>query len=376
MEGTIQNAAREIVGRRDFTIVLIMLMHLKFFAQNVLGMDFLVLDMVLVALMLFCIDYRRIRYSFFILIPWAAVSVINPGARGMLLIFLITYIVSELPLRAILWYNLVSQALVFCIVSILLLLGVTESVMFDQTAWDARIRYDFSMGNPNTFALFIYSFLINLYLYAGLRNRPVMWAILAVTLLVSKYTGSRTFMIAMALLFVVHVFRNMWKNHPKLSRTILLTMPAIMLSAVIYISLNYTDFPVINLLFTGRFRLYNMLMTTVSPMQTLVGVPDVNTMVIDNSFIHMLYEGGIIPVGVFFYLYYTAMIHSDGNDLSIMMPLLVSVFMVGLTENILTFALLFGNMIVWVILYKIYMGESISEMLEPEYEEDSGVSSL
>ena len=59
-----------------------------------------------------------------------------------------------------------------------------------------------------------------------------------------------------------------------------------------------------------------------------------------------------------------------------MMPLLVSVFMVGLTENILTFALLFGNMIVWVILYKIYKGESISEMLEPEYEEDSGVSSL
>ena len=376
MEGTIQDTAQEVVYRRGLVLALIMFLHLKFFVQNILVTEYFVLDFALIFIVLLCLDYRRVHYSFFILVPITAVSLINPAARGMLIIFLITYIVSKLPLRTILWYNLVAQTLVFCFTSISLLLGLTESVMLDQTVWDTRIRYDFGMGNPNIFALFIYSFLINLYLYAGLRSRPVMLAILVITLMVSKYTGSRTFMIAMAVLFAVHLFRNMWENHPKISRTCLFVMPIIMLSAVVYISLNYTDFPVINLLFTGRFRLYNMLMTTVSPTQTLVGVPDINTIIIDNSFIHMLYEGGIIPVGVFFYLYYTALFHSSGKDFTIMMPLLVSVFMVGLTENILTFALLFGNMIVWIILYKIYMGESLSEMLEPQYEKDSSLPSV
>ena len=373
MEESIQDTAQEVVYRRGLVLALIMFVHLKFFVQIVLDKELLVFDLMLYSLLLFCVDYKRIRYSFFVLIPMAAVSLINPAARNMFVIFLMTYIVSKLPLRTVLWYNLVSQTLVFCLAAISLLLGVTESVMFEQTALDMRIRYDFGMGNPNTFSLFIYSILINLYLYAGVRNKTVMWILLAITLAVAKYTGSRTFLVAMLFLILCNMIRNKLESWPRFSRIVYFSMPLILIGAIFFFSLNYRTFPLVNILFTGRFQLYNALITSVSPVQALVGSRLVNDMTIDNSFLHLVYGGGLIALGVFFYLYYNAMFHSDRKDMSILLPLFTSVFMVGLTESILTFALLFGNMIVWVILYKIYMGDSLSEMLEPQYEEDSSL---
>ena len=113
-------------------------------------------------------------------------------------------------------------------------------------------------------------------------------------------------------------------------------------------------------------------------MQLLIGTPLINEKTIDNSFLHIVYEGGIIPLAVFLYLYYNLLFKSNSKEMSILLPLFISVFLVGLTESILTFTLIFGNMIIWVIMYKVFMGETLTEMLNinEDNEEDCRIPSI
>lgn len=363
MDGSLRGTDAQVIYRKGLVLSLICFVHFKFFVQIILGIEFFLFDMILYIMLLACVDYRRVRYSFFILLPVAFVSLINPAARNMFVIFLLTYLVGKLPLRTTISYNLIAQGLIFFFSTICLLLGITESVMFEQTAIDTRIRYDYGMGNPNTFALFIYSALLNLYLYIGIRKRYVMWIILAIALATAKYTGSRTFLVAMIFLLICNMLRGFFATRPRLSRFLLAIMPVVLISAIFYFSLHYQEYPAVNILFTGRLELYNSLITSVPPSQMLFGSPLINEKTIDNSFLHVVYEGGIIPFAVFLFLYYNAAFRSKGSEIAVLIPVFVSVFMVGLTESILTFVLIFGNMIVWIMMYKIYMGEKISDML-------------
>lgn len=364
MENTISDINRPRIYRTGLILFLIMFVHLKFFVQIILDMNVVLFDILLYVLLLACIDYRHIRYSLLVLLPIAMVSLLNPAARNIFVIFLLTYIISNLPFKTILRYNIISQILVFLLASICLYLGITQSVLFQQTVLDSRIRYDYGMGNPNTFALFTYSAIINMYLYYGIRNKYVMWIILMVTLAVAEYTGSRTFLVAVIMLLLFNFMRGRLIKWNKLSKVTMFVMPIILFAVIFYFSINYVQYPAVNLLFTGRLELYNSLISSVPITQLVIGSPLINEMTIDNSYLHIIYEGGVIPFAIFLYLYYNSIFKSSASDISILLPLFVSVFMVGLTESVLTFTLIFGNMIIWVIMYKIYLGESLSTMLK------------
>ena len=378
MDGTLQQQTMPIVYRKKLVLFLIMFIHLKFFVQIVMDIQFVLMDLALYGLLLACIDYRRIRWSFVLLVLIAMVSLMNPAARNIFVIFLLTYIISKLPLQTILWYNLISQIVIFSVATIFLLLGITEAELFQQTVFDTRVRYDYGMGNPNTFALFTYSAIINLYLFAGYRNRWVMWIIFIVGLVVAKYTGSRTFLVAVLSLIICNLIKRRFEIRKNITKVIYAVMPLLFFGIIFYFSINYMEFPAVNLLFSGRLELYNSLITQSSPMQVLIGTPLINEKTIDNSFLHIVYEGGIIPLVIFIYLYYNLLFRSNLKELSILLPLFISVFMVGLTESVLTFTLIFGNMIIWVIMYKVFMGETLTEMLNitTDNEEDCRISSI
>lgn len=377
MDGTVQQSM-PLVYRKKLILLLIMFVHLKFFVQIVMDIQFVLMDLTLYVLLLACIDYRRIRWSLLVLVPIAFVSLINPAARNIFVIFLLTYIISKLPLKTILWYNIISQFAIFTTATVFLLLGITESELFQQTVFDTRVRYDYGMGNPNTFALFIYSAIINLYLFAGYRNRLVMWIIFIIALWVAKYTGSRTFLVAVLFLLFCNCIKKFFETKKNLTKVLYALMPLLFFGLIFFFSIHYLEFPAVNLLFSGRLELYNSLITQSSPMQILIGTPLINEKTIDNSFLHIIYEGGIIPLAIFLYLYYNLLFRSNPKELSILFPLFISVFMVGLTESVLTFTLIFGNMIVWIVLYKVFMGETLAEMLNipTEDEKDNSVPSI
>lgn len=340
-------------------LLLVYFIHFKFFFQIVLDIESIVLDIALYVFLLLGINYKRIKYSFLILIPILGICILNAAARNIFVILLSTYIVSQLPLKTILFHNLSAQFIVFILASICLVLGITTSELFPQTVLDMRVRYDYGMGNPNTFALFIYSFIVNLYLYKGAYRKKYLFIIGVIAWFVFSYTGSRTFFMSVLMLLIFSALGNLWKRYPRISKFFLMLTPVLIFCAVFYFSRNYILFPEVNLLFSGRLDLYSRLLSAVNYSDYLIGTDLINTETIDSSFFHILFEGGIIPFSIFVLLYFNFVCKANRNQLSAIVPLLASIFTAALTESVLTFVLIFGNMIIWILLYKTYLNKEI-----------------
>lgn len=349
-----------IVTNKYTILLLLYFIHFKFFLQIVLNVESVWLSALLYVLLLLGINYKHIKCSFLILIPIVGICILNPVAANIFVIFLSTYIVSQLPFRTILYHNLSAQIIIFILSSICLFLGITTSELFQQTAQDMRIRYDYGMGNPNTFALFVYSFIINLYLYKGIYHKTYLFIIGVIAWMVFSYTGSRTFFISVVILLIFTFLGRIWKQYPLVSKFSLVIAPILIFSATFYFSQNYIFFPEVNLLFTGRLNLYNSLLSSVSHLDYLIGTDLINTETIDSSFLHLLFEGGVIPLSLFGLLYLNFVCKSSKKQLSAIVPFIASIFTVALTESILTFVLVYGNMIIWILLYKTYLCKKVT----------------
>ena len=151
----------------------------------------------------------------------------------------------------------------------------------------------------------------------------------------------------------------MCARNPLILKFKLKTNPILIISAVFYFSQNYISYPEVNLLFSGRLDLYNKLLSLVGYFDYLIGTDLINTETIDSSVLHLLFEGGVIPFSLFVLLYFNFIRKADKNQLSAIVPLMASVFTVALTESVLTFVLIFGNMIIWILLYKTYLNKRI-----------------
>lgn len=348
-----------VITNKYAILLLLYFIHFKFFLQVVLENESVVTNVLLYVFLLLGINYNRIRYSFFILIPILGICLLNSAARNIFVILLSTYIVSQLPLKTIIFHNLSAQLIIFILCSICLVLGITTSELFQENALDMRIRYDYGMGNPNTFALFIYSFIINFYLYKGICHKKYLFIIGVIAWMVFSYTGSRTFFMSVLSLLILSLLGKLWERHSLISKFLLISAPILIFCAVFYFSMNYSLFPEVNLLFSGRLGLYNSLLSSLSYSDYIIGTELINTETIDSSFLHLLFEGGIIPFLLFVLLYFNFVFKSKKNQLSAIVPLMASVFAVALTESVLTFVLIFGNMVIWILLYKTYLNKAI-----------------
>lgn len=346
---------QSLITNKYSVLFLLYFIHLKFFTQIVLDTPSIIMDIALYLLLLLGVNYRRVKLCFFVLIPIVLLCVLNPAATNIFVILISTYIVAQLPFRTILFHNLCAQIIVFLLCTICLYLGITETTVMDATLLDTRVRYDYGMGNPNTFALFVYSFFINLYLYKGNDSKIYLFLIALISWKVYSYTGSRTFLISVVLLLLCCCIRRLCEHWPRLFKFGLLVAPILTYCFIFYFTLNYTLYPEMDLIFSGRLDLYDSLLSSVSLSNYLFGTELINEITIDSSYLHILFEGGILSLLIFFLLYSNLIIKIDSKDLATIFPVLMSVLMFGLTESVLTFVLLYGNMIIWVLMYNVYI---------------------
>lgn len=331
---------------------LVFLFHLKFIVQVVLKDSGIMLDVLLYLLLLCTIDYRRIRRFIFPILGIAIVSLINPAARNLFLIFLCIYVLSDLDQKSFLCVNLLGSFFVFFLCTFFLVFGITKSELFPMTFLDMRERWDYGMGNPNTFALFVYSIILNLYLLLGQKYKLVLFLIAVVAFWVYLYTGSRTFICAVCVLIVLHFLRIKLSGYCCFVKMVLLISPILLLGIIIFFARNMEEYPIMDIVLSGRLQLYNDFLSSLSLKHYLIGSDLVNEETIDNTFLHVYFEGGIL--GFFlFYLFFCKMVKKASiKDLQRYLPVFCSVFAMGITESILTFVLLFGNMTIWYILFK------------------------
>ena len=354
MDKLVQNY-QSLITNKYSVLFLLYFIHFKFFTQIVLDISSTPMDMLLYALLLLGINYRRVKRSFLVLFPMILICVLNPAASNIFVILLSTYIVSQLPIKTILYHNMCAQIIIFLLCTVCLYLGITETHVMEATIFDDRVRYDYGMGNPNTFALFVYSFFINLYLYMGKDNKLNLLLIALIAWKVSSYTGSRTFLISVVVLLFFRCLSGLCERWPRLFRLGLIVAPLFIYCFIFYFALNYASYPAVNILFSGRLDLYNRLLTSVSSTSYLFGTSLINEITIDSSYLHILFEGGILSFLIFILLYINLVVKVNSKELSIIFPLLMSLLMFSLTESVLAFVLIYGNMILWVLMYSVYI---------------------
>lgn len=361
MDSIIQRTNLNTLFRKVLMCLLIVLIYTKFVVQIVLDQSFVILDLLLYFLLLLSIDYRKVKVSIFFIFVLILTSLINPAARNIFLIFLSSYILSELKTETVIKINLLTSFTVLAFCSFFLLFGITKSEMFNQTLWDMRERWDYGMGNPNTFALFIYSVVINMYLLFSRKSKLVILFIVIVSYITYSYTASRTFGGAVLLLLIAHVLR--FKLSTSCSfKYLLISIPVFVFFGVIYFSINVEKYTLINFLFSGRLELYGNFLRSLSLSHYIIGSPLINEETIDSSFLHIYFEGGVFVFIVFCLMIYKTIQKSTSKERELFIPLFISVFAMGLTESILTFILIFGNMIVWQIFFRLFYRKSINEL--------------
>ena len=347
----LSNSGENVTYNIFFPLLLLYYVHFKFFAQTVIGVESIIVDIMFYGLLFLGIDYKRIRYFILIFVLVIPICMIIPAAKNMFAIFVTTCIIAQLPLKKILFHNIIAQLIIFALSSFCIFIGIIEPKMFEITDIDGRIRWDYGMGNPNTFALFAYSFLINLYLILD-TNKKTYMVLFLITMLVSLYTGSRTFLISMIVLLFLSNIKISKTTHIKVIKNILRTFPVLIIFLIFYLSHNVESYNELNLLLSGRLTLYNSLLSSVSYKEYFLGTTLVNELTIDSSFLHLVFEGGVIPFAIFFYLYFKYVANICIENIGKTLPLLSSILLFSLTESVLTFLLIYGNMIIWILMYK------------------------
>lgn len=339
--------------KRCILILLMATLYLKFVVQVVLDESNLLLDLLLYVLLLAGLADRKFRPEFFVVILFAVISVLNPAAKNIFLIFATVYALREFSIRELASINLCMQTMVFITTALLLWAGITHSEMFQQSLLDQRERWDFGYGNPNTFALFIYSIMVNAYLLVSRKYKSgLMLLILGVGLAVYAYTKSRTFLLVVVLLVLMHGAVNIgWMRRLILAnKWLLYLVPGAFMGSILFLSRYVAHFPLLDLGFSGRLSLYNAFLGSISKVYYLIGTPLVNEETIDSSYLHILFEGGVLAF-VLFYVVYLATIRRMNETNVGVLPLLIGFLAFGLSESLFTFVLIFGNMIIWSILY-------------------------
>lgn len=343
-------------------LFLISLFYAKFVIQIVLDIECILLDYLLYLILIFVMDYTKVYKIIFYILFIAVISFINPAARNIFLIFYTFYVLSEISTKVILKFNIIAQLIVFLTCTLFISIGITEPEMFRQSLMDMRVRYDYGMGNPNTFSLFVYSIILNIYILYGWKSNIVVPLLLVVSVIVYRYTGTRSFILSVFFLGFAHYIA----RHIRIGtfvRNFLILLPGVVSIMIIFLVNNVSSYEVLNVLLSGRLGLYDNFISSISSFDILLGTQKVNQETIDSAFFHLMFEAGLVAFILFYYIYYKSIKKAGINDLKIFFPLYSSLFSLCITESVLTFILMFGNMIVWQIMFRSYRGLNISDDL-------------
>lgn len=337
-----------------FQFLFIFSLYAKFVSLVILEESFVLLDILLYISLLLSINYKRFSYFLLATFAVAVIAVVNPAFKNLFLIITSIYILSEIDIRLFVKINLVFQISVFILASIFLLLGVTKSELLVQLIFDSKERWDYGMGNPNTFSLFIYSILINIYILYGKKNIYIPLIILLVSYYTYSYAGSRTFLFSIIVLLLTNMLGRLFRRYISFFKIILILIPILMFAIIVYCASNVREYEVLNLVMSGRLELYSDFINSLSIKDYIIGTPKVNEDTVDSSFLHIFFEGGMLFFCVFLYLYVKMIKRINVKEAGIVMPYLFSVMSAAITESLFTYILIFGNMIFWFLIFNSY----------------------
>lgn len=360
--------------RRPSIFILLLILNLRFLFTVVLGERQEILTILTFFFFLLSFDYTAMRREY---LYWLGILVIislaqfTPYKQNVLTPIILMQCISTLDLKTYLRYNII----ILGGTALLMLLFVGTGRMIQAEAITTiRIRYDFGYGHPNAATLYYWGVFISLLLYCYIsKYRNFIWILLGFLLLISVYlyieTDSRSFIFAVVSFILVLCYfslRSKFKGDYRIgySRYVLYVLPVVFAALTIYFAINVNDYPVLNILLSKRLTLYKDLLDSLTPLQYLWGTTVFDYIIVDNSYLHLLFEAGVLVFAYFIWLWVFAVKNMVKQQNFILIAVFVSFLVYGLMESLLLFSVIIGNNIFWVLLYRYRYGDD--ELFDPE----------
>jgi hypothetical protein len=229
---------------------------------------------------------------------------------------------------------------------------------------DRKIRMSFGFNHPNVAALHYFCLMINgllLVYYSKYKKYLSLYLLLIIPLwlYIYKMTASRSFILTILALYASYgyylfgLFINK-KNIVRLIGYVVIFLPFLFSSITLFLSIHREKYIMLDRLLSKRLTFYNWFLDTLNPVDIFFGADTFKNFVIDSSYLHLLFEGGILFFLGFCVFYVLATINMINKKEWIPILVIMSFMVYGLMESMLLYGILIGTNLFWVLLYYHY----------------------
>ncbi len=353
--------------------LLLLFLNLKFLSITVVQDRSKVIDIIVYLLLVVTFNYSNWTLKSFITLVLIAgiYTVINlsPYKMNVLMPLLIIQSVSGIRFKRYLIINMIIMGITLLMMYIICAEGVNMAGY--SFLIDRKIRMSFGFNHPNVAAVYYYCFMINGFLLLSFSRYnkflPLyLLAIIPLWFYIYYKTASRSFLLSLVVLYGTYFYyyvgvRLNEKNLLRISKYIFISLIVIFASLTVYFSLQREDFIILDHTLSNRLTYYDHFLEKVdNPIDFLFGSSAYGDFVIDSSYIHLLFEGGIFFFIGFCAFYLLATLKMVSRKAWVPICIIISFLAYGLMETLLLYSMLIGTNIFWILLYYYYKDGKMS----------------
>lgn len=346
--------------------LLLLFLNFKFTAITIIQDRSSVIDMMVYVLLIITFNYSNWTYKslFKTSIIIGIYTLINFSSYklNVLMPLLIIQSISGIRLKRYLMINFIITG--FTLLIMYIINGEGSNMVGYSFLMDRKTRMSFGFGHPNTVALYYYCFIINgllLLYFSKYKNRIFLYLILIIPLWYYIYsrTASRSFILSIIILYFSYFYFYAGTiisktNAFKLVSYIFISLAILFTSITVFLALFREHFLKLDLILSKRLTSYDAFLDKVTLVDFFFGSEDYKHYVIDSSYLHLLFEGGIFFFIGFLIFYLFATVNMVNKKEWIPICIVMSFMAYGLMETSLLFNMLIGTNILWILLYFYY----------------------
>jgi hypothetical protein len=229
---------------------------------------------------------------------------------------------------------------------------------------ERKTRMSFGFNAPNVAALHYFCLIVNglLLLYFSKYKKYVTYYFLLITPLwfyIYSSTASRSFLLSIVILYGMYGYiyisqRINKKSNFRIVSYFYISLIYLFPILTLFFSIYYDTFPILNHLLSNRLKFYNWFLKTLNLNDFMFGSNTFGNFVIDSSYLHLLFEGGVIFFLFIGYFYVLATIKMVNKRAWLPICVVFSFMAYGLMESMLLYSMLIGTNIYWITLYYFY----------------------
>jgi hypothetical protein len=264
----------------------------------------------------------------FFLLP---VVVLNKAELSFIDILLAVYLLRNVDTRSLLSFSVFCSFIMIALFLFCFLTGRKQNVYMHMPKGNA---YTLGFKNANQASNFFYMYLlpvVELFLISNKKGKPFL--LLPFFYLIFKLTLGRT-MFYSELIFFILIMLLAVPFIQKISSPFICIAPVILYFVLFYLSRFFEKYPVLDIIFTTRFSIYSEMLSSMSIKNYLYGIHIPEGQPMDSSFLTLLFDGGILPVLSFLYMYVQYISYSLKKNDHSFFPFILCVLAAGFSENV------------------------------------------